>query len=848
MRNVACAIIARFPMTTSAPEPVVLVDRERVLRSLHALVAEAHARDEAAVVRVTGPPGIGKTALLRAAIERYAPWRWTAAKAGQTAVAGAWLATLGLDPDILTAGVTLFECLVAALADSAAICIDDAQWLDERSLGLIQRLVRLRGATLTMLLADRRDVAPELPRHHSMPVAPLRAAAGTHLVRTLYPDATSAVANEINACGSGNPFALQVLSYAARDARARRAADTEPSAEAVIAMRLERFPLLVRDAVRYAALLDPPVDLGVVARATGTGAAALASAMADARDLVSVERDQISFSHALIADAIRVGTADVADRYATLLAAFGHEDTRPDALIAMLRCARGSGDNTAAATIALRLSRALSASGMLAMALNQLTLAMEYTGRPLTIEFAVEYAGVLQQLAREREAGEFLRGELQMSIERRDGARAATLLHAYAGVAVSLEREVEFEDLCGRVEATVAASPTKGNAAAMIASARLAVLASAGWLERFDVVAAAVTVHWNDQRYIALAAALRGDTRTSRHAFQRYQAGLSSRQLRLTASDRAMAAQLDLFAIGNSALASADDGPSKDRGGYATGTALRLLARLNDGRWEAASAIVDGLLVTTRDSDEPYALLDARLLFSGISKRAPNEPDHTLRAVRALIGAGRVRHAIAPACWLWLGNAATGIDVPNDIRAYVTDRLDASPMPYLAGGIPFAVAQLAPQLGVARCREALGRRFAFASRWHVAHDDLAYGILDEDHERLRRARDEFDALDAPVFAMLAGIALPIPRAVDSALAQRLFDREASSARIKLTPREQTVAELAATGARNRAIAIRLGITERTVEVHLGNAFRKLGVKSRAELAHALLGRGVRIQL
>lgn len=52
----------------------------------------------------------------------------------------------------------------------------------------------------------------------------------------------------------------------------------------------------------------------------------------------------------------------------------------------------------------------------------------------------------------------------------------------------------------------------------------------------------------------------------------------------------------------------------------------------------------------------------------------------------------------------------------------------------------------------------------------------------------------------------------------------------------LSARETEVARLAARGLRNRDIAQALGLTESTVKMHMGNAFDKLGVASRAELA------------
>ena len=55
----------------------------------------------------------------------------------------------------------------------------------------------------------------------------------------------------------------------------------------------------------------------------------------------------------------------------------------------------------------------------------------------------------------------------------------------------------------------------------------------------------------------------------------------------------------------------------------------------------------------------------------------------------------------------------------------------------------------------------------------------------------------------------------------------------------LTPSETRVARMAAEGMTNRDIAQALFVTPKTVEVHLSNAYRKLGVRSRRELQAAL---------
>jgi DNA-binding CsgD family transcriptional regulator len=56
---------------------------------------------------------------------------------------------------------------------------------------------------------------------------------------------------------------------------------------------------------------------------------------------------------------------------------------------------------------------------------------------------------------------------------------------------------------------------------------------------------------------------------------------------------------------------------------------------------------------------------------------------------------------------------------------------------------------------------------------------------------------------------------------------------------RLTPTEQQVAQLSASGLRNRDVACRLGISPKTVEVNLSRVYRKLGIHSRAELGARL---------
>ncbi|WP_432118033.1 helix-turn-helix transcriptional regulator [Streptomyces sp. bgisy032] len=60
---------------------------------------------------------------------------------------------------------------------------------------------------------------------------------------------------------------------------------------------------------------------------------------------------------------------------------------------------------------------------------------------------------------------------------------------------------------------------------------------------------------------------------------------------------------------------------------------------------------------------------------------------------------------------------------------------------------------------------------------------------------------------------------------------------------RLTPQQQSVAGLVASGATNREVATRLSLSPRTVDHHLRNIFSRLGVRSRVELALMMNGGG-----
>ena len=138
----------------------------------------------------------------------------------------------------------------------------------------------------------------------------------------------------------------------------------------------------------------------------------------------------------------------------------------------------------------------------------------------------------------------------------------------------------------------------------------------------------------------------------------------------------------------------------------------------------------------------------------------------------------------------------------------------------------------------ARYEQALTTPDAEAWPFDVARVRLAYG------EHLRRSRATLAArqqLTTAVVTFRRLDAAPWIARAESELraAGHRTRRSRGALPTVLSHQERTVAALAATGATNRQIGERLGLSPRTVGSHLTHVFQKLGVTSRAALAEAL---------
>jgi len=130
-------------------------------------------------------------------------------------------------------------------------------------------------------------------------------------------------------------------------------------------------------------------------------------------------------------------------------------------------------------------------------------------------------------------------------------------------------------------------------------------------------------------------------------------------------------------------------------------------------------------------------------------------------------------------------------------------------------------------------REALELHAQTPTPFEAARTRLCYG------ERLRRARRLAEAREqlTAAFAIFdrLGASTWAERARRELAPRRRRRSGAADPFSPLTSHEMQVTELLRHGATNREIAAALFVTDKTVEYHLGNVFRKLDVRSRTEL-------------
>jgi DNA-binding CsgD family transcriptional regulator/tetratricopeptide (TPR) repeat protein len=242
----------------------------------------------------------------------------------------------------------------------------------------------------------------------------------------------------------------------------------------------------------------------------------------------------------------------------------------------------------------------------------------------------------------------------------------------------------------------------------------------------------------------------------------------------------------------------------------AAGDRLVAAAYLAVAAFVAASAgDLSRVLTVTEQAREHFAALG---IVEPVSRIDP-----TGERLEALVGLGR-------------------FDEAERELSTVQARLTRVPRPWLCAAWCRASAELAAAGGDGPAGIALATPPPGVTAFDRARTLLTRGRL---LRRARRITEAADALDTAA-GIFAGLGAPVWAArVEQERSRLGLDRGDGD---QLTPTELRVATLAAAGATNRAVATTLAMSPKTVEAHLSRIYRKLGIRSRAQLG-ALAGTG-----
>jgi DNA-binding CsgD family transcriptional regulator len=804
----------------------------------------------------------------------------------------------GVPPDPFFVGLGVLSLLSGAAAARPLLCVvDDVRWLDRasaRALGFVAR--RLEADAVALLFAGRepaelRDVTglTEL-RLNGLPDADARAVLASVLPRWV----DEKVIDRIVAETQGNPLALLELP---RDMTPAELAggfgliDTlglSGRIEESFRRRLEPLPEQTRRLVLLAAA-EPLGDAALLWRACGLlGIDAAAAEPAEDADLVRIGA-QVRFFHPLVRSAVyRAAPADQRHAAHAALAAATDAGSDPDRRAWHRAQAAAGPDEEVAAELEDSAQRARSRGGVAASAAfleraTALTLDPERRsaralaaaqawheagGHDSALELlALAEAGPLDELGRARAEG--LRAQIVYTrTDGRDGAlqllRAARRLEpldqrlaraAYfdalvAAITPGPHREV------GEVGQALRALPlSQPPAATELLLRGFGVLFTDGFPHGIDVLGqardaflsaplagdkniralevAANVAHnfWDDAGFDVLSA------RVVRLARETGALSLLPQALELRASYCLHAGELDDAAAARDEAEAIREATGME-GALGFGGDLATLAALRDEE-SAAREEIEKLRREPR-SDDPSnlaAVLEYALavLYNGLARY----PEALAAAQRS-----RERHALGGfgLALAELVEAAVHCHQPEVAQT----ALDALTVRTQLGGKDWGLGveaysrALLAEDSVAEelYAEAIERLGRTKSRLALARARLVYGEWlrrerrrGEARDQLRTAYDLFEAMGARSFA---------GRARDELTATGETAHSRRSATLdELTPQEARIASLASDGLSNAEIAARLYISANTVDYHLRKVFRKLGIRSRAQLHRTL---------
>jgi hypothetical protein len=335
-----------------------LLGRERHLAAARSAFERARESRTCRFLRIHGPSGIGKSALL-AAFERV-----VASDALVLHAAGRRIERIVP----FTLANRLSPQLHATIERETherpvLLAIDDAHWADDASLESITAIAsRFTDRALLIAVVSADVDARELPAPSDrIAVEELEAGVAEQLARAVYPDAPHTVIGAIVARAGGIPYELIALARAAVRDGAREAEALALSSRAAIARRLTVLPPEQRMFLQTLSLLPEPFDRALVLELQPDRFALDRLTPEFLRD----DGEALSFQHALTASAIFETIAMKIPLHRRIIAAIERRKaTRLEDRILLAEQALASGDRRFAQSVLIELAFAAHAEHM----------------------------------------------------------------------------------------------------------------------------------------------------------------------------------------------------------------------------------------------------------------------------------------------------------------------------------------------------------------------------------------------------------------------------------------------------------------------------------------------------
>jgi DNA-binding CsgD family transcriptional regulator len=868
-----------------------LIGRRTELEVLERVIGAAR-EGRSGVLVVRGPAGVGKTALLEAAVapdfrvlraegveaeselafaglhQLLRPLTWLlerlpdAQRAALEAMFG-----VGEVSDRFAVAAGALGVLAEAAEERPLLCVvDDLQWLDRPSVEAIGFVARRLNAEPIALLLAMRDSTPVSPALARFPLLTLSGLARDDARAVLDGVAELAPADRdrVLDAAEGNPLALLELP---------RGSGTMGTVERSFAERLAKLPKRTRRAVLLAAADDDPSG------ATALRAVVVADlAEAEADGLVWVTGDRVAFRHPLVRSAA-YGIAPFAERseahlaLAAVLAAPADADRR-----AWHRAAAAAApDAEVAGELAQSADRARARGGYAAAAAALERAARLTAPEPLKAQRLVAAADAARLAGDVVHAADLTAEALGL------GADVDTVAHATAIRGAIRARRGEFEagerDLTEAAHTLAKRRPQLGLRIALLAAETAALAGRHEQAEANARWAASLPIHGSDAdralvaHASAMASVLAGDMAEARERVADT----------LAHGERAANPQLLTWAAAGLVYVGDLRGSvrtiaralalARERGAVADvafGLQLQAYLELVEGRFSMAATDAAEGLELALGSGEHGAAAHCRALLAwhaairgsgdeasalATEAAAATQRPATEAAQRALalLDLGDGRHEAA------LDRLKALIESPDSHPARrmlaIGDLVEAAvgcgraeaahePLDALrawtestgsAWGLA-TVATAAVQLGGVRSYEAaVAAHQRIALPFDRGRLELRMGEL------LRRARRRVDArrhlrLALDLFAQTGAAAWERRAAAELRATGETARKRDASTLDDLTPQELQIARMVAEGATNREIAGRLFLSPRTVDYHLRKVFQKLGLTSRTQLA------------